>query len=405
VSDAARARAAWVEDRVRAQCFGVDGEHAGGPLTVGAELELLAFDAGDRSVARIAGEQGSLEVVRDVARRLGWREQRSPKGVPRFLSDGGSLTFEPGGQLEYASGVHNSVDGVLRELCTVETALRDSASRVGITLVARGVDPFNGPDAVPLQLDADRYARMARYFATIGADGARMMRQTASLQINLGGVPLLERWSVANALAPWLVALFGNSSCYAGAPTGCASYRAETWRGVDPSRTGVFRGDDPVREYAAFALQARAFLADDTAPAFAHLDESLVTEEALATHLTTLFPEVRPRGYLECRSTDAVDTEARRTALAFTAGILGDAAAARDASALIGAADPELLRSAGRLGVRDARIHSAGGDLVGIARDGCARLGTSVVSEEAREAMYDSLHDLLRAEAAATAAP
>jgi glutamate--cysteine ligase len=278
--------------------------------------------------------------------------------------------------------VHGSIDGVLAELRCVETLLRESAERFGIMLLAYGVDPFNGPEGAALQLDAKRYRQMAQYFAAISPDGARMMRQTASLQINVGGIAAIERWPVANAITPWLTALFANSARYAGENTGCASYRAETWRGVDPSRTGVFAGDDAVSEYAAFALAAPAFLADVTSPAFSELDDALVSHESLSTHLTTLFPEVRPRGYLEVRSVDSVEDSQRRSAMALVAGVLGDDTAARDALELVGRADAELLCRAGISGIREPQLASIACDLLRIAGEGCERLGHQVVSDE-----------------------
>lgn len=386
MTSASRARESWVERYVREHCFDSGASLAGAPLSFGAELELLAFDEVDHTIAPIHGQRGTIDVVREVAQRLAWRETISDKGVPRFLSGrGGAFTFEPGGQLEYASAVHGSVDGVLEELCTVETVLRESADQSGMLLLACGVDPFNGPELAPLQLHAERYERMAAYFATIGPDGARMMRQTASLQVNIGGVPMRERWPVANALAPFLVAMFANSARYAGEDSGCVSYRAETWRGVDPSRTGLFEGHDPVREYAAFALAARAFLVDDDASPFGALDDRVVSEASFATHLTTLFPEVRPRGYLELRSLDAVDADRRAVAMALIAGLLGDAIAACEAVTLIGNADAGLLRRAGCDGMRDPLIASMACDLVDISLAGCARLGPSVVSPFALE--------------------
>ena len=383
-----RARAEWVEGYVREHCFSATPSRA---ITFGAELELLAFDASTHAIASVYPnpDRGcSLDVVRDVAGRLEWRETLSDKGVSRFSSAaGGSLTFEPGGQLEYATSVHASVDGVLRELRHAETGLRESAEAHGIILLSVGVDPFNGPDAAPLQLGAERYEKMANYFAAIGPDGARMMRQTASLQVNIGGIPLLERWAVANAIAPWAVALFANSARYAGSETGCASYRAETWRGVDPCRTGLFLGRDVVREYAAFALGARAFLADDSAPRFVDLENDAVTETALATHISTLFPEVRPRGYLELRSLDALDSAGRSAAMAFAAGLVCDEEAAADAIALVGAPSESLLRRAGRRGVNERAIAHKSGELLGIALDGCRRLGPAIISDETRAAL------------------
>ncbi|MEO5813706.1 MAG: glutamate-cysteine ligase family protein [Gemmatimonadaceae bacterium] len=386
-----RARAHWVSRYLNEHHFGTPAIPT---LTFGAELELLAFDASTNAIAPIfpvAGKSCSLDAVRDVAQRLSWRETISDKGVPRFSSDaGGSLTFEPGGQIEYASAVHGSVDNVLRELRAVESQLRDSAEPRGISLLNVGVDPFNAADDAPLQLTAERYEKMARYFATIGPDGARMMRQTASLQLNIGGISPLERWGVANAIAPWLVAIFANSSRYAGADTSCPSFRAETWRGVDPGRTGLFRGRDAIAEYTAFALDARAFLADDWAPCFVDLQAPLVSDATLATHLTTLFPEVRPRGYLELRSLDALEDAGRRAAMAFVAGIIGDATAAADAFDLVGEADESLLRRAGRRGMTDATLASKAPDLVNIAREGCRRLGHGVVSEETMDGLDDA---------------
>jgi glutamate--cysteine ligase len=387
VSSATRARASWVEAHVRAHCFGATGDATRSPLTFGAELELLAVDARSHRVTPIFPGLGpcSLDVVRDVAVRLDWTERRSSKGAPLFASArGGVLTFEPGGQLEYASAVHRSVDDLARELDDVERALRASADCAGIELLAYGVDPYNGPADAPLQLDAPRYRRMASYFATIGADGARMMRQTASLQLCIGGIDLCARWHLANSLAPVLVALFANSRRYAGEDTGSASHRAETWRGVDPSRTGVLEGRDPVREYAAFALGAPAFLvgdADDAPMPFEELPDDAVDSDALAAHLSTLFPESRPRGYLELRSLDAMDSAQRRAALVFVAGLVADDASAAAAAELLGDPDPDLLRAAGRAGPAEPRIRALVPDLLDLALAGCGRLGESVVSD------------------------
>jgi len=386
----ARARCRWVEEIVAERCF----RAVTGPLTFGAELELLAFDSESHAISPIFpganGMPATLDLAREVGSRLGWAEHVSDKGVPRFRAQhGGALTFEPGGQLEYASGVHLSVDGLLRDLCAVETVLTEAGDARGMLLMPVGVDPFNGPDAAPLQLDAPRYSRMARYFASIGIDGARMMRQTASVQVNVGGIPVRERWVAANAIAPWLVALFANSSRYAGVDTACASYRSETWRGVDVSRTGVFAGGDSVGEYARFALGARAFLADDAAPPFGALRDDQLSDETLEAHLSTLFPEMRPRGYLEIRSLDAIGAQARTVAVALIAGSLADETAAHEVAELLGPPDEDLLRRAGRYGREDPRIAAATPDLIGIAERGCRRLGTTVISERSVGALRD----------------
>jgi glutamate--cysteine ligase len=241
---------------------------------------------------------------------------------------------------------------------------------------------------------------MAEYFAGVGPSGARMMRQTASLQLCIGGVDPAARWRVANALAPWLVATFANSARYAGSNTGCASYRAETWRNVDPRRTGVFEGREPLREYAAFALAAPAFLVGaggTPALPFAALGDDEASDAALAAHLTTLFPEVRPRGYLELRSIDSVDAAHHAAAMVFAAGILCDDIASAAAMEVVGEPSPSLLRTAGRSGLADPALARCAADLVEIAVAGCARRVGTIVSESvidvARATLADRLGD------------
>jgi glutamate--cysteine ligase len=405
------ARSARMEAYVREHCFRPPATADDGRLRFGAELELLAVDASSRRVAPIeaANATCTLDIARAAAARLAWTESRSEKGVPRFAgSHGGALTFEPGGQIEYATAVHHSLEGLLRELRIVQKVLRDEAAARAIDLLAVGVDPANGAGDAPLQLGAPRYRRMAAYFAGIGTDGARMMRQTASLQLCLGGIELEERFGLANALAPWLVALFANSPQYDGRDTGCASFRAETWRGVDPARTGLLEGSDPVREYAAFALRAPAFLAcAEDAPAlpFASLDAGLATDEVLATHLSTLFPEVRPRGYLELRSMDAVAPEHHAAATVFATGLLVDARAAAGAREVVQAPDAQRLRVAGRRGLADAGLSAKVRELTELALDGCRRLGYQVVGGSTLERARDSFDALLSPAPRAPMAP
>jgi glutamate--cysteine ligase len=388
-----------VEAYVRQHCF-TTGTAPGG-LRFGAELELLAVDASSRRIAPIesAAAEGSLAVARSAATRLGWTECGSTKGVPRFVAaHGGALSFEPGGQLEYASSVHGSLDELLRELDVVDAVLRDEAAVCGIDLLALGVDPENDAGDAPLQLQAERYRRMAAHFAGIGPDGARMMRQTASLQLCLGGVDGAARFRLANALAPWMVALFANSSRYAGAPTGCASYRADSWRRVDPQRTGILHGTDPVREYAAFAMRAPAFLVGpEGAPVLplASLDRSRATDVVLATHLSTLFPEVRPRGYLELRSMDAMEAEHRAAAVVFAVGLLADPASAARAAEVAAEPDAALLVAAGRAALDDVVLAAGARDLVDVALAGCERLGARVVGAAVLERARDTFTALL----------
>jgi glutamate--cysteine ligase len=225
---------------------------------------------------------------------------------------------------------------------------------------------------------------MDAHFARIGPAGARMMRQTASLQVALDiGADARARWRLLNALAPMLTAIFANSRRYACEDTGFASYRAETWRRTDPARTGLLTGIDPIGEYVDFALRAPAILLgaeDEPARPF----EQWIGAGGVAhweKHLGTLFPDVRPRGYFEVRSIDAVPEAQWPAALAFLTGLAYDPVAAAEAAEIVGDPDTGLLERAGRMGLHDAALARMAGELATVALNGCRRLGSSFVAE------------------------
>jgi glutamate--cysteine ligase len=208
-----------------------------------------------------------------------------------------------------------------------------------------------------------------------------MMRQTAAFQVSLDldDEPSL-RWTVLNAAAPYLVAIFANSPVYEGAPTGFRSTRAEVWRRLDPARTGLpWDGRDPVGRYCDFALGAPALLLPELDGAHRPFGEWLrhgrPTLEEWQEHLSTLFPEVRPRGHLELRSCDAVPPQWYAAPVALAVGITYDPWALRAARELLGRPDLDLLHRAGRLGLGDHGIRRTAVDLADIALAGCGHLG------------------------------
>ena len=151
--------------------------------------------------------------------------------------------------------------GLAARLREIVNAIEQAAPQ-RVRLLSVGVDPSTGIDQVVPQLNADRYRRMLQHFDRIGPSGAKMMRQTASIQVcvDAGESPALT-WRVLNALAPYAVSIFANSPRYAGVDTGYKSYRRHIWATLDPRRTGVLGfADDPIEEYLDFALGAPAFL-------------------------------------------------------------------------------------------------------------------------------------------------
>jgi glutamate--cysteine ligase len=376
-------RAALQAD-LAAHAFGAPASASLTPRRVGAEAEFIPVEATTwrRCPIEQEGAISTLPFLRRHGERQGWVETRTAKGTPSFqLPGGGTLTFEPGGQLEYSSPPCRSPSALLALVRSVVLPLRSAASAEGITLLAVGIDPANGVEDAPLLLQGKRYGRMAEYLERRGPAGARMMRQTASFQINLDldDEPWL-RWRVLNAAAPWFTAIFANSAVYAGRDTGCQSSRAEVWRRLDPARTGLpYDEGAPVPAYLDFALAAPAMLLPavdgEHRPLCEWLTRAELTLDEWHEHLTTLFPEVRPRGHFELRSADAISPQWYAAPLALALGITYDPAALRAAAELLGLPDPALLDRAGRAGLRDPVIAAAATDLTDIALAGCERLG------------------------------
>ena len=350
------------------------GEAAAKPA-IGIEAEFLALDTGTRKVASLYGQL--LPVMDTFAETAGWQRIESDKGAARFRTPAnGSVTFEPGGQLEFATPPFDKPAQVLVHLEKTLQPLIDYAADSGITLLGAGIDPFNTLDETPLQVNAERYICMDAYFRTISLAGPRMMRQTASIQVNIGtGRPVAADWRLANALVPYLTAIFANSQCYAGSDTGFASYRARMWRELDASRTGLaWQPGDPAQAYADFALEARAmFMRSPEGEYLPFRDwvcSGKATEQSVATHVSTLFPEVRPRGaYLELRAIDALPLNSYAAPMLLTAALLLDPVARKRAEEVAGEPDPGLLNTAAERGLKDPVIHRVASDLISIAQD------------------------------------
>jgi Gamma-glutamylcysteine synthetase len=360
---------------------------AGGARRIGAEVELLAVDdATDRPLPLGGESRGLIALLRRYGASRRWLEIPGYGSVSRFaVCVGATISFEPGGQLELSSAPAASPSSLIAALRDTLVPLRAALADEGVRLEPVGIDPYNDARAIPLQLDAERYRRMTAYFESIGPYGIRMMRQTAALQLSVdrGGEPA-ARWRLLNDLAPYLIAIFANSPHYLGADTGHRSYRAHCWRSLDRSRTGVaVADDDPAAAYTRFALSAHEMLRPTSHQlhrSFENcLSDGVVTTEAWREHLTTLFPEVRPRGHFEVRSCDAIGLEWIAVPIVLVYGLTYDAHAAREAALLAGES-LALLRSAGVDGLEDTSIARTSRDLFQLAIDGARRLGPDCVS-------------------------
>ena len=238
-------------------------------------------------------------------------------------------SFEPGGQLELSLPPRPTVEDLAADVAVLSRRAAAIAAARGIRLEAVGLNPYHSCADVPLRRPEPRYLAMQRAFDEVGADGRRMMRLTASLQIAVGLLPGRaghEQWLVANLAGPPLAAAFANSAVAAGRAAGIPGARTRIWQNADLRRTGYdgrhLDRTDPVGAYAAFAAAApRLPIREAEQPAY---------------HLSTLFPPVRPRGgYLEVRYLDAQPLWRIPEAVGVVASLLYDDRARHDALDLL----------------------------------------------------------------------
>jgi len=333
--------------------------HSAVPRAIGVELELIPVDARTRHVIPVRDEMRSTGgVLARLAAREGWSEETAQSDPSSWnLPDGARISFEPGGQIEISSSPHPAASALIDAMTRVVGQIDEEMRAEGIALVAAGVDPCNDIASVPLQLHRERYAMMTDYFDSRGVSGVRMMRQTAALQINVErGSDPATRWLLLNALAPLVIALFANSRVYGGSDTGFASYRAHIWRTLDTSRTGiVYDVADPAEHYLRFALDAFAMQSgkDRKSARYVSFGEWMRNAELSLEdwhfHLSTLFPEVRPKSYFEIRSADTIEVRSIAAPVVFLTGLIYDPATASRAIHLLGAPRPELVERAGEV--------------------------------------------------------
>jgi glutamate--cysteine ligase len=261
------------------------------------------------------------------------------------------VTFEPGGQLELSSQPRPGPAAACRSMRTDLADARRRLAVAGLALDGSGVDAHRAPR---LQETADRYTCMFAYF---GAAGLDMMCTTASVQVCLDiGVDradAIRRWQLAHALGPMLVAAFANSPVQMGRRTGLRSTRQAIWTRLDPGRTlpvrpaagpGADLCADPAAAWAMYALDAGVMLMPDGRGGWSAnpgltfrewLDKGEPTVDDLSYHLSTLFPPVRPRGWLELRMIDALPEPYWPVPVAVAAALLDDPVAAGEARAAV----------------------------------------------------------------------
>ncbi len=322
------------------------------PGLIGLELEMLAVStATPHSYQEPASHTRVAQTLKQVAEQEGWKiiTENDDLFLGAQFPQGGTLSFEPGGQVEISTAPAPSIDDAVAHLSQVQQLFDKALEPQNIRLIQMGTNPWHTSEQLGLAISKPRYQAMSAYFDS--EPGFRMMRQTMSGQVCLdfGPTPtqLVKRYMAAHLLAPVVAAMFAHSPFLNGQRQGQKlSLRTEAWRKIDPARTGFssiitrplsnIRLQDCSEAYAAWVLECpvvfiKALNYHVPSPRIRFIDWMhhgiqgvFPTWDDFQLHLSLLFPEIRPRGYMELRSIDAQTRAWQAVPAAMLTGCLYD---------------------------------------------------------------------------------
>ena len=373
---------------------------------IGTEHEKFGFYTKGHDPVPYEGERGIRALLEGLQDRFGWDPVTEKGNIialrRKDCAKGGAISLEPGGQLELSGAPLENVHETYEELRQHLFEVREVGEELGIGFLGIGFSPKWTLRQTPM-MPKERYRIMARYMPQRGRHGLDMMFRTATVQVNMDFSDerdMVAKLRVGLALQPVATALFANSPFTDGKPNGFQSYRAEVWRDTDPDRTGLlpfaFEPGMGFERYVDYALDvpmyfvyrdgryidvAGASFRDFLDGKLAALPGARPTLDDWADHLTTLFPDVRVKRFLEMRGADAGPFAELWALPALWTGLLYDKEALAGASALTSdwtEAERQGLRSTvPRLGLntpfRGGTLLDIGRDMVGLALGGLQR--------------------------------
>lgn len=295
---------------------------------IGTEHEKFPFLTDTLKPVPYHGPRSIKALLDGLKDRYGWTGVYEGENIialsdPKGL---GNVSLEPGGQFELSGAPLDTVHETCEEVHEHLTQVREVGDRLGIGFLGLGASPLWSRAETPV-MPKGRYGIMAPYMDKVGRLGRDMMFRTCTVQVNLdfgSEADMVKKLRVSLALQPIATALFANSPFLDGKPNGFLSYRSEVWRDTDNARSGMlpfaFEDGFGFERYVDYALDVpmyfvmrdgeyinasgesfRAFL-DGRLP---QLPGEKPVLKDWADHLTTIFPEVRLKKYLEMRGADS----------------------------------------------------------------------------------------------------
>ncbi|MGB3282768.1 MAG: glutamate--cysteine ligase [Methylovirgula sp.] len=374
---------------------------------IGTEHEKFAFYKMDHAPVPYLGRSGH-----DGIRAL-LEGMQAETGATAILENGqiiglydetteAAISLEPGGQFELSGAPLDSVHATKAELGSHFSALQKVAEPLGIGFLGLGMSPTWRRAEIP-RMPKRRYEIMFDYMPKVGSLGLDMMLRTSTVQTNIdyaSEADMVKKLRVALSLQPLITALFANSPFTDGKLNGYLSMRSEIWRHTDPGRTGmldfVFEPGMGFERYADYALDvpmyfvkrgdvyhdvAGASFRDLLAGRLLALPGERATLSDWANHLTTIFPEVRLKRFLEMRGADAGPLPFLTALPALCAGIFYEPSSLDAAFDIVRSWNREQRRNlrdeVPRLGLNSRiagrSLREIAGEILGLAREGLAR--------------------------------
>ena len=333
-----------ITDRAQLVEYLADGGKPVADWRIGTEHEKFGFRLDDLRPPTFEGERGIGTLLEGMT-RFGWQRVFEGDKLIALTRDNASVTLEPAGQVELSGAPLETIHGTC---CEVEKHLREVktvADEIGLGFLGMGFQPKWRREDMPW-MPKGRYAIMRRYMPLVGSLGLDMMTRTCTVQVNLDfadEADMVKKFRVALALQPIATALFADSPFTEGKPNGFQSYRSHIWTDTDPGRTGmldfVFEDGFGFERYVDYLLDVPMYFSyrdgkyidlagksfrDFLAGKLPELPGALPTLKDWADHMTTAFPEVRLKRYLEMRGADGGPWNRLCALPAFWVGLLYD---------------------------------------------------------------------------------
>jgi glutamate--cysteine ligase len=346
---------------------------------IGTEHEKFPFTVESRQPVPYDGRRSIRALLDGMQHLLGWEPLIEDGNIIGMfdVTGGGAISLEPGGQFELSGAPVETVHQTSAEVMAHLAQLREVARPLGIGFLGLGMTPTWTRAEIP-HMPKGRYRIMTAYMPKVGKLGLDMMYRTCTVQTNLdfsSEADMVKKLRVSLALQPVATAMFANSPFTEGKPNGYLSYRSEIWRDTDPDRSGmlpwVFEPGMGFERWADYALDVPMYFVkhgdryidvagqsfrDLMAGKLAALPGERATISDWANHISTIFPEVRLKRYLEMRGADSGPSRWLPALPAYWVGLLYDDASLDAAWELVkdwSAAERQKLRDdVPKLGLR-----------------------------------------------------